>query len=313
MATTITVQNTIDYAQCFNQFRPMNIGANDQPVITAANLLLMTILSPPFAWNWNRNSVSFLTTIGVQDYAIPAPTFGFIEKASWVPAANIINVTVLNNVATYETEQPLGPAFVAGAFVTVTGCVSSIYNVNLAQITSVSPNSFSVATTLSAGSQIQSPTAVAINGSRTEISQMMNVLGDGNEQGTPANISPQIDNNEGTITFRTLPLPDQIYQIVIIFQNRIPALISGLSNTWAPIPDHYSHIYQWGFTAMMLAYSGNPMWQQFNSKFVTSLLGVAEGLSQEQKNIFQATWLASLTEISSTAQKAQMGNQAKGV
>jgi hypothetical protein len=312
MATTLTVQTPYNFAQCFNQFRPLNIGSSNEPSVSAANILLQTILSPPFAWNWNRSSVSFLTSIGIQDYITAAATFGFIEKASWVPAASVTSVTVASNIATYTAATTLGPAFIVGALVTVTGCTTSAYNVIQAAITAVTTNTFSVALTASNATEAETG-AVAANGSKTEISQMMTVLGDGNELGTPANVSPQIDDNAGNITFRCLPLPDQVYQITIIFQKRIPALITGLTSLWAPIPDHYSFIYQWGFAALMLAYSGNPMWQHFNTKFVAALLGIADGLTKEQKNIFQAAWLSSITEMSSAGQKSQQGIQAEAI
>lgn len=314
MATTITLSNVISYAQAYNQFRPFNIGVANEPAITSANTLLQTIISPPFAWNWNRSSVNFLTVIGQQDYATAAATFGFIEKASWVPAATISTAQITSNVATYTTAQPLGPAFVVGAQVTITGCTSSFFNVVQAVIASVpSANSFTVALTHANFGPESETGAIATNGSKTEISDIINVLGDGNELGTPAHIAPQVDDNAGNITFRLLPLPDQIYQITVIFQKRIPALFTSLSGTWAPIPDHYSFLYQWGLTALMLAYSGNPMWQQFNSKFVAALLGIAEGLSEDQKNIFQTAWLASITEQQYTGQKAQQGVQGRGV
>jgi hypothetical protein len=312
MATTLTVQNTINYAQAYNQWRSLNIGTANEPAITIANLLLQTIISPPFSWNWNRSSVSFLTTIGQQDYVTLAATFGFIEKASWVPACSITTALATGTTAVYTSATPLGPAFVIGALVTIVGCTSNFFNLVQVPILSVTSNTFTVALVHAAFGPETETTAVATNGSKTEISQVLNVLGDGNELGAPSNIAPQIDDNAGNITFRLLPLPSQVYQITVIFQKRIPSLITTLSNTWAPIPDHYSVLYDWGFTAMMLAYSGNPMWQQFNSKFVAALLGMAEGLSEDQKNIFQTAWLASITEQSLMGMKAQQGTAGRG-
>ncbi len=312
MSTTITIQNVIDYSQCYNQFRPLNIGTANEPAITIANTLLQTITSPPFAWNWNRTLVSFLTVPGQQDYVISNSSFGFIEKASWIPAASVTSVTVASNIATYTCSAKLNTAFIVGALVTVTGCTTGAYNVVQAAITAITLNTFSVALTSANNTEAETG-AIATNGVKVEIGQVINVLGDGSEIGVPSNIAPQIDDNAGNITYRLLPLPDQIYQITIIFQKRIPALITSLSNNWAPIPDHYSFLYQWGFTAMMLAYSGNPMWQQFNSKFVAALLGIAEGLSEDQKNIFQTAWLASITEQQYYGQKTQQGVMGRGV
>jgi len=87
MASTIQIKNSISWAQAFCGYRGLALGTSNEPAITSANVVLQTIIGPPFTWNWNRDtSINFITTQGVQDYAISAPTFGFIEKAHYVPA-----------------------------------------------------------------------------------------------------------------------------------------------------------------------------------------------------------------------------------
>lgn len=236
MASTITIQQSANWASSFGGFKLLNIGNSLEPAITSANIIIQTILSAPFCWNWNRASTTFNTVIGQQDYAISVPTFGFIEKADYTRS-----------------------------------------------------------------------------GATSEIVNTIGILGSGSEQGTPNNITAQIDNNAGTITFRLLPVPDQVYNVNVIFQKRIPSLISSMSNTWTPIPDHFSLIYQYGFLSLMMAYLDDPRWTLMTQKFVASLLAVAEGLSEEQRDAFEQAWLLYITEQSTTGLRRQQGVQASGL
>jgi hypothetical protein len=61
--------------------------SNLDPGLSNADWVLQTILAPPFAWPWNRNTAlptqpTFTTKIGVTDYKVSLPTFGWIEKAT---------------------------------------------------------------------------------------------------------------------------------------------------------------------------------------------------------------------------------------
>jgi hypothetical protein len=57
------------------------MSAND-PALSNADWVRQFILSPPFAWRWNRVEVPTIRTqIGVSDYQVSLPSFGWIEKA----------------------------------------------------------------------------------------------------------------------------------------------------------------------------------------------------------------------------------------
>lgn len=316
MATTLTLQSAINFSQSFGGFRGLNIGVANEPAVSAANIILQTIIGAPFCWNWNRSSVSFLTTVGQQDYVTAAASFGFIEKASYVLAASITNTALNTNVATYTSAN----SFTAGQNVTVTGCTNggTVFNVTNKPIITATAINFTVAINsgniggASEAAGIATLATGGVSGSLTEISNIVNVLGTGSESGTPSFIAPQSDDNTGNITFRLLPLPDQIYQVNVIFQKRIPSLINSLASTWAPIPDHYSYIYQNGFLSLMLAFWNDPRWAHFSGKFVAGLLGAAEGLSEDQKNVFSRTWYNSITEQQFTNLRTQQGVQGLG-
>jgi hypothetical protein len=311
MSTTITLAGSSNWAQAFVGFKSLAIGTSQEPVITSGNILLTTILAPPFSWNWNRSSTTITTVAGTQDYSQAVASFGWIEKASYqIPSTTITNTALTAGVATYTATNN----FAAGDIVTVTGTTngSGIFNISKQLIATASGSQFTVLiNNPNVGSA--GDTGTAIVGTTTEISETLNILGTGSEQGSPAMIAPQTDDNAGNISFRILPIPDRVYTVTVIFQKRIPALMTTTSSTWAPIPDHYSFIYQWGFLALMLAYNYDVRWTQASQKFVSGLLGVAEGLSEEQRNIFQNAWLNTITEQQATSLKTPQGVQSRQV
>lgn len=82
-SSNIMLQNTVNWAQTFLGFAGLNIGISNEPAITSANIVMQTMLAPPFKWRWNRGSVSFPTntTTATQDYGVSVAGFGHIENA----------------------------------------------------------------------------------------------------------------------------------------------------------------------------------------------------------------------------------------
>ena len=105
MASTIQLQNTINWSIGFIDFAPENIGSGNEPAITNANTVMQTILGPPFRWNWNRDVVSVTTIVGTQDYATSAATFGFIEAASATLSGTTFAIKEVKQDLTIGTEQ----------------------------------------------------------------------------------------------------------------------------------------------------------------------------------------------------------------
>jgi len=309
MANTITLAGSINFAQCFLGFKALNIGTSNEPAITAANIVMQTILGNPFIWNWNIGQIAYALPKNWQDVVVPAATYGFIQKAGYLPANAITNTSLTSYVATYTCAN----AFVAGNPVTIVGTTNgsgALNGINLT-VASAGATSFTVAIT-HANLSSTADTGYAGSGVTSEITNTAAVLGNGTELGSPNYIAPQIDDNAGNITFRVLPSADQNYIVIVTFQNRIPALMSTTSSTWAPIPDHMSYMYQTGFTAWMLAYSLDPRWASFNQKFIASILGAAEGVSEEDKNLFLQTWTDSMNTAQSSGSRRQQGIQGIG-
>ena len=96
MASTITIQNTVNWVAAFIRQRPfVNVGQlnPNEPALTSANYAMQTILQPPFRWEWNRTvaTSAITTTAGTSDYAVSISNYGWLEKATIItptPPAN---------------------------------------------------------------------------------------------------------------------------------------------------------------------------------------------------------------------------------
>ena len=113
----------------------------------------------------------------------------------------------------------------------------------------------------------------------------------------PARISAQYDDDAGNITFRIFPAPDQIYNIVVDYQKSAP-LFTSLTQTWSPIPDYLSFIYNEGFQAKAFEYSNDPRFMSSMQLFLTDVAANNVGLDQTQKNIWMADKLNSIRQMS---------------
>jgi hypothetical protein len=79
MASTITIQNTVNWAKAFLEQQPLEINGME-PALSSANLILQTLLGPPFVWAWNRSILNFSTD--TQDSQQIVNDFGFLEEGT---------------------------------------------------------------------------------------------------------------------------------------------------------------------------------------------------------------------------------------
>lgn len=117
----------------------------------------------------------------------------------------------------------------------------------------------------------------------------------------PARIAAILDNGEGIITFRIFPAPDKVYSIVVESQNAAQ-LFTSVDQTWSPLPDYLSYIFNTGFDAMSYLYMNDPRFQGTMQLFYTQLAAVAEGLSETQRNIWLQDKLGSIREMNAVTQ-----------
>jgi hypothetical protein len=155
--------------------------------------------------------------------------------------------------------------------------------------------------------------STTLSGASYAIDEVKQTLTVSAAQGRPKSIAAQIDNNSGTITFRLIPVPDQAYTVTVTFQAAALTLFTGLSQTWAPIPDKFSYIYNYGFLALSLAYADDARFPMFNQKFVAHLLGAQQGLTETERNLFIDTWNLITRQENLNAIKTQQGRASLGV
>jgi len=107
-----SIQQSVNWALSFLNYSTPNVGPNNEPVITSANIVQQIVLSPPFKWPWNRNKANFPITSANQDYTQSLSDFGWLELAAVKNTATskILQLNVLNNSPLGEstdTQQPV--------------------------------------------------------------------------------------------------------------------------------------------------------------------------------------------------------------
>jgi hypothetical protein len=107
-------------------------------------------------------------------------------------------------------------------------------------------------------------------------------------------------------------IPDQVYTIVLTYQ-KLPIQFANLTDSWSPIPDSYSDIYNNLFLGESLAVVDDSRSQLYRQRGVAAFLAKAEGLTDTQKNIFAQQWMAQGREQNSVTLKLQQGIQGRGL
>jgi hypothetical protein len=128
--------------------------------------------------------------------------------------------------------------------------------------------------------------------------------------GQPAYISPVFDDNNGNITFRLMPVPDKAYVLNILYQQSSPTF-GTVFDTWSPIPDYYSYIYNQGYLAKTYEYKGDERFAFAHQEFLKQVIAASEGLSETQKNIFLFPHLIYQRETQSVSQTGAIGRQGR--
>lgn len=301
MSSTITLANTITWAKSFINNIDPTLQTGTEPAITSANLVKQIMLQPPFDWIWNRSVTGFFCNSGSPDYWV---TF-WTALTAYGAGNNLIdsngNSQVSTTGGTTGNSQPTWNTNVGG-----TTNDGTVVWTNKGSIPNASSAfNFGFIETVSVQDITQSPAKWF------ELNPNM-CLGLDSTQARPREISPQLMDAAGEVRFRLMPVPDVAYPVAITFQQK-PALFTSTSSTWAPIPDEYAYIYNWGFLSLMYMYNDDPRWQVANQKFVAGLLGAQQGLTETERNIFLNNWEALSGQQNQNVVKMQQGNQARGI
>lgn len=123
--STNTVQTSINAVSAQIGFWVPSIGNGNEPALTAANEVLQVMTSPPFRFPWNRNSLTFTTVVGTQDYLVNVTDFGFAEKVSFqLGSGQITDIAVLNSTPLSPSSDQQQPVKIAVQLNTVGTSVS---------------------------------------------------------------------------------------------------------------------------------------------------------------------------------------------
>jgi hypothetical protein len=312
MGATTTIQNTIDFSRPFVNWAFLSIGDNNEPAFTAAKLALQTIVGPPFKWSWNRSTLSFLMTTGVQDYTAFISNYGFLETASVQPAAVITSVTVAAGIATFTALNDYSAILATGMKPNVTnsGCTTSGLNVT-GPLLSATPTSYTMA--IAIGNMTESEAgASSVCGPIMPLELKDEALTNDTAQDRPSFISTQSSDESGVnFTFRFLPVPGQAYRCILTYQES-PSTIVNMNSTWG-IPDPLQYLYTYFFLWFMLDYFQDAQAAKYRQLAIASLLARQSGLSLTDRNLFLGNYLDLMEEEQESAQKTQQGNQARGL
>lgn len=123
------------------------------------------------------------------------------------------------------------------------------------------------------------------DGNKTLELEVENNLAVESEVNQPTRISAQLDDDNGNITFRLVPSPDTAYDVEITAQKAAP-VFTALTDSWAPIPDYYSYLYNLGFLARCYEYMNDPRFVTTMQLFLQMVSAANDGLTDAQKNLF---------------------------
>ena len=278
--STIRLIDTMEWANKFMANRSSALGNFLEPALTSANIVMQTMVSAPFRWRWNRVVTGFVTVAGQQDYYL----------FNWKADTQVFVGSVL-----VDTNGNSQYCIASGT----TGALQPTWNTQLGA-TTTDGSGGSAVTWENQGSMvlpvsstydfgwIETVSVQDTQGKWFEMEQKICLASD-SSQSRPKYIAAQADDGSGNIVFRLMSVPDEAYPVALTIQQATP-LFTSTYQTWAPIPDSFSNIYDWGFLSLMLLFSDDTRFQWANQKFITAILGRNQGLDQTEINIFLSNW-----------------------
>jgi len=312
MASTNTLQRSINVASQFLRLAPLTLvgGISNEPAFSFGDYVRQLILSPPFAWRWNRSQTAFLAQQGVQDYAL----------VNWSSNTQFVQGMIL--IDPNGNQQQAGTTGVSGPGapgwsqtvqgVTVDNTVNWIC-AGPVGTTGISPPGpvYTTPTPINNFGWLEKATIVDQNGQAYELPIQLNLSLE-SQQNQPNSIATLSDNDglaptlAPAITFRLSPAPDKTYLVNLTYQQAALSF-TDITGTWSPIPDYLFYLYNQGVMAKAYEYFGDERFAFSQQMFLRQVLAVSEGLTDSQKNI----WLAEKIDSEREAQ-AQLGNSASG-
>lgn len=304
-ATRNTIQGTLNFCAAFILNRPsVNVAnAYQEPALTIANLILSTVLSPPFVWQWNRNFVNVPLVVGQSDYTVFLADFGWLEDAtislsSMNPPVVALQINPMfaasgkNNrpfqIAVVNDDNAGNITFRFMAIPDQTYTATLIYQKAPVFATSLFGASVGSITSIAAASG--GTTVYNFSGGVTNFTALVGTY----VWVTGTTVSGSSFPNNGlflvtasTNTSLTLQNPNGVLQAGA-------GGIAQPATTWAPIPDKFNFLYERGMLAHLHGIYDATTYLQELEIFFRQLVGCSEGLSDTAKAIFLEDRLAQL-------------------
>jgi hypothetical protein len=319
--STRTIRQSIEWAKRLSFNRNPVLGNSLEPALTSATLVMQVILGAPFEWWWNSQELVFTAN----------PTANTATSTTASVTAGVLTVTAPNTFAVQNlliisaftgTLAPLNGQIITVLTATGSGFTAAIQSADLAAdttggiFTNVTTQDYTIPAptfshiehaSLFDLSQVVGSNPPVYTPTKWQQLTVKNNLALESALARPQFISPEVEDGNGNVTFRLASSPDKPYPVSIHVQLAAP-VVTSMNQTWAPLPDFMQYIYDWGFLALMWQFADDPRAGYANSQFKAALLGRAEGLTEEEKNIFLNNWEA-LQE--GYAMKLQQGIQAR--
>lgn len=300
MAFTLTLQDTLNWSTYFIGNRASAFAPNNQPALTTANLVQQIILQPPFKWRWNRSEASFLLAnpVGWQPAQTVTTGYRIVDSNGHLQTVTVSGTTgAVEPTWAFSINGTTADGTVTWLTTNVNDYVQNIPNFGMMEKAYLLVNPGAGIT--------DAGTVYEIPNRDTELSLDFG-------EGRPDHIAPQGENAGGGMLFRFTPgQPDKFYTCNVSYQKKAP-LFAALSDPWS-IPDDYAFVYNWGFLAFMYLYADSAKFSAANGKFVSALLGVSEGLTEQQVAVFLEQYDFFIQNALRFQSKTQQGFQARGV
>jgi hypothetical protein len=290
---TYEIADSIEWAKKFAFARGMVLGNGLEPALTSAYIVTQTILSPPFEWWWNNEELVFTCN--------PTPNSATSTAISIV--SGVLTVTATN---TFAPGNLLLPSAIAGGSAALNGQVIEVDTATGSSFTAKVnfPNSSDTTGTFTnlttqdytiptpEFSHIEHASVLDLDAQGNPLKwyelTIKNTLSLENVKGRPEFISPHTEDGQGNTTFRVSAAPSKKFPVSVHIQKVAP-LYTSINQVWG-VPDFMMPIYNWGFLALMWQFADDPRAAYASNQFKAGLLGRAEGLTEEQKNIFLNNW-----------------------
>ncbi len=314
MPAVNTLQGTINWAQTYIEYSPLTAGIGFEPAISVASIIRNTMMTAPMTWPWNRKEdTSKQPQQGVQDYTYTSLVdFGFLEKVSLIDSKGLVYEMkdVLNTAALSRggsVQRPQTCCVILnnpGVSLTIRfmGIPDQVYTIVLTY--QMLPIQFQAFTVTSAGTAASGQTTY--QGIFNPVAFPANSVANISGFVTNAGNNGSFNVVSATATALVLSNPGGVAETPTT-----PA--TAINENWGPIPDSYSDIYNNLFLGEAFAAVDETRSQVYRQLVVVSFLGKQEGLTDTQKNIFAAQWMAQGREWAWSNLKLQQGVQASGI